>query len=377
MMMNVPIAQANAVSRALKILLVDDEPTTVQLVCRILHLDGHEVQQALDGEEALRLFRSFQPDLVLLDAVIPKIDGLTVLNEIRKQDTITGIIMFSALTSELLALQAMQGGADDFVNKPFRNRDLRMQIRRVMDKVQLRRQNEMLQQKLQAANEKLRHYMAPPLVQTLMESPNLPKLGGERQIVTVVFVDISSFTSIAQSMQPDELLRKLNDYFAYVSTAIQENGGMVDKIMGDGFMALFNVPETQPDHAMRAVRSAIAVNRRAREWNLTNSPQFRPRVGIHSGEAVVGNIGTSVYMNYTAIGDTVNLAKRLEEGAEAGEILISEATYQLLDLEQLDLEHFQIYQRGPTIFKGRPLPICVYRIRRDEPKPIDTREENR
>lgn len=352
----------NSANGAYKILLVDDEPNTVQLVRRILQADGHDVYEAFDGEQALEMFGRVHPDLVLLDAVIPKMDGLTVLSEIRKHDKTTGVVMFSALTSELLALQAMQGGADDFVNKPFTLKTLRMHIRRVLDKVYLRQQNDILKQQLVEANEKLRHYMPSPLVKSLMASPSLPRLGGERHMVTVLFLDICGFSTISQKLPPDEVLRVLNDYFAFVNTAVVQHGGMVDKIMGDGFMALFNVPVEHPQHACAAVLAALLIKKSSDKWNLTNRPTLYPRIGIHTGEAVVGNIGTPQHMNYTAIGDTVNLAKRLEENASEGEIWISGETYKCVDASALHVENGHIERMESVVMKGSAKPLDVYRI---------------
>lgn len=352
---------------AYKILLVDDEPNTVQLVRRILQADGHDVYEAFDGAQALEMFNRVHPDLILLDAVIPRMDGLTVLSEVRKHDKTTGVIMFSALTSELLALQAMQGGADDFVNKPFTLKTLRMHIRRVLDKVYLRQQNDLLKKQLLEANEKLRHYMPSPLIQTLMASPSLPRLGGERHTVTVLFLDICGFSTISQKLPPDEVLRVLNDYFAFVSEAVVNHGGMVDKIMGDGFMALFNVPVEHAEHASAAVMAALSIKKRSEEWNRFHRPLLNPRIGIHTGEAVVGNIGTPQHMNYTAIGDTVNMAKRLEENATEGEIWISGETYKYIDAGLLDLEQGCIERLESVIMKGSAKPLDIYKVLIAEP----------
>ncbi len=358
-----PLPSADGVSNGvLKILLVDDEPNTVQLVRRILQADGHEVFEAFDGEQAIEMFHKHHPDLLLLDAVIPRIDGLTVLSEIRKQDKTTGVIMFSALTSELLVLQAMQGGADDFVNKPFTLKTLRMHIRRVIDKVHLRQQNALLQQQLVEANDKLRHYMAAPLADSIIANPFRPRLGGERQTITVLFIDICNFSSIVQSHSADDVLKFLNDYFAFASDAIVQNGGLVDKIFGDGFMALFNVPTQLPDHATAALRSAIEINRRSLVWNENRRLKFLPRFGIHTGEAIVGNIGSANHMNFTAIGDTVNLAKRLEEAADPGEIIVSDESFNLLDAPSLNLSVYYIEQLESVYLKGRQNPVSLHRI---------------
>ena len=262
----------------LRILLVDDEPTTLQLVRRLLQADGHEIFEAIDGEQAIEQFERLRPDLVLLDVVIPKMDGLEVLREIRQRDKLSGVIMVSALSSEQLAVKSMLGGADDYVGKPFRLKAIRMSIRQVMDKVRLRRHNATLQTELIAANQKLRKYMAEPLVHSLLNSPKAPELGGEREVVTVLFLDFANFTPLAEQLPPDDVVRILNDYYALLTSIVTEAGGYLDKIMGDGFMVLFNAPVFSIDHATRAVQSAISMRRLIVEANHTRGTQA---VGAH------------------------------------------------------------------------------------------------
>lgn len=361
----ISIPDLRSSTEPLRILLVDDEPNTLQLVRKILQADGHHVYEAVDGVQALDVFERVRPDLVLLDVVIPQMDGLDVLKEIRRRDNIVGVIMVSALTSEELAVQSMVAGADDYVSKPFRFKTIRMNIRRVVDKVRLRRHNAILQAEVDAAHEKLREifklYMAPSLVEKLLSNPVLPKLGGERQHITIFFMDFCDFSPLAHQLPPDQVLRILNGYLAQVTSVVTENGGYLDKIMGDGFMALFNAYD-QPNHATNAVYSAVEIYRKVAQWNKTQARPLEIRVGIHSGEAVVGNIGTQELMNYTAIGDAVNLAKRLEESGEPGDILVSADTYMQLNLEALRRESVELVSLGEQTFKGRKTPVEVYKV---------------
>lgn len=349
-------------SQPLKILLVDDEPTTLQLVRRMLQADGHDLYEATDGEQAVKLFDEIRPDLVLLDVVIPKMDGLEVLAELRKRDKMAGIIMVSALTSEQLAVKSMLGGADDYVNKPFRLKTIRLSIRQVMDKVRLRRRNANLQAELIAANQRLRQYMAQPLVETLLSSQQPPRLGGVREIVTALFLDFSDFTSLSETLPPDDVVQILNDYYAFLTNIVIEHGGFLDKIMGDGFMALFNAPTTYVDHAERAVRSAIAMRREIHQRNQARTHRLSARIGIHTGEAVVGNIGASVLMNYTAIGDAINLAKRLEESCESNQILITVDTLRHLSETTTRWDLIEFVSLGTRQFKGRRAAIEVFAV---------------
>ncbi len=346
----------------IRVLIVDDEPAGLQLVRRLLQADGHEVHEALDGEQAIALFEKVKPDLVLLDVVIPKMDGLEVLREIRLRDKFAGVIMVSALSSEQLAVRSMLSGADDYVSKPFKLRAIRLNIRQVMDKVNLRRRNAQLQQELRLANEKLRKYMAKQLVDTLLKDEMLPTLGGQRCPVSVLFLDFSNFTPLAFSLPPDEVLQVLNDYFSILTQIVTDNDGFIDKILGDGFMALYNTPVSLENHATYAVISAIDMRRRVKEWNRDHRHPLGVKIGIHTGDAVVGNIGTPDLMNYTAIGDAVNLAKRLEENSEADQILISTETNELLDMEHPQLRQVIIKSLGLRNIKGRVESIELFEV---------------
>jgi adenylate cyclase len=343
------------------ILLVDDEPSTLQLIRKILQADGYEIVQAVNGLEALERVTEFAPDLILLDVVMPQMDGMAVLRKLREQDTVTGVIMASALSSENLVVQAMLDGADDFVAKPFTLKNVRVRIRQTLEKSRLRRENVRLQQELRVAHDKIRtilgRYMAASVVERLLASPTLPSLGGERQIATVLFMDFCDFTPLSHQLEPDRVLHILNEHLALVTAAIVAEEGTIDKYMGDGVMALFNAPMAQPDHALRAARAALAIRDSVVAWAAQHQPALNVRVGIHTGETVVGNIGTVELMNYTAIGDTVNLAKRLQEEGDDNTVTLSESTVRLLPPEMVEL-----LSLGSRVVKGRNTPFALYRL---------------
>ncbi|HRJ41960.1 MAG TPA: adenylate/guanylate cyclase domain-containing protein [Caldilineaceae bacterium] len=345
------------------ILLVDDEPATLQLIRKILQADGYQIVQAVDGLDALERIAQYVPDLILLDVVMPRMDGMAVLRKLREQDKVTGVIMASALTSENLVVQAMLDGADDFVSKPFTLKNMRVRIRQTLEKSRLRRENVHLQRELQVAHDKIRtilgRYMAAPVLERLLASPTLPSLGGERQIATVLFMDFCDFTPLSHELEPDRVLDILNDHLALATAAIQAEEGTIDKYVGDGIMALFNAPVAQSDHPLRAVRAALALRDSVAAWAAHHQPSLNVRVGIHTGETVVGNIGTPELMNYTAIGDAVNLAKRLQEEGDDNAIIASESTVQLLPPDWVD-----IAPQGSRTVKGRQRPVAIYQLNR-------------
>jgi adenylate cyclase len=163
-------------------------------------------------------------------------------------------------------------------------------------------------------------YVADEVVEKLLAADRLPDLGGVALNVTILFADIRSFTTIAEQLRPHEVVEMLNSYFGKICEIIWREGGTVDKFIGDAVMAMFGAPVSQPDHARRALATALAMSATAKEFQAwmaqrflgKNLPEFRIGVGIHSGEAVVGNIGSEKKMEFTSIGDTVNIASRLE-----------------------------------------------------------------
>lgn len=199
-------------------------------------------------------------------------------------------------------------------------------------------------------------YVSPDVVREILSRSRTAslELGGEQREITVLFIDMRGFTAFSENLSPHHVVDVLNRHLACMAEVILEQGGMVDKFTGDGLMALFGAPLPSRDHAIRAVRAAVALQACAREVNDDNA--LRYGVGIHTGEAVVGNVGSQRRLDYTAIGDTVNLSCRLEGQAAPGQILISQATY-----EQVRGE-VQAREIGPVSVKGRHEAVVVYEV---------------
>ena len=227
-----------------KVLLVDDETAITTNLAPFLERAGFSVEVAPNGEDALRKVTTFGPNLIIMDVLMPRLDGMAVLREVRSHNAITGIIMVSALTSEKLTLEAMQAGADDYVSKPFPLKELRTRISQVIEKVRLRQENAQLQRRLDEANARIKalfeRYTSAPVAEQLMSQAEMPQLGGEIQEITVLFVDIRGFTPLAEVLDPRELVQILNTYLAIAADAMLKAGGTVDKFMGDSAMAMFN-----------------------------------------------------------------------------------------------------------------------------------------
>jgi class 3 adenylate cyclase len=186
--------------------------------------------------------------------------------------------------------------------------------------------------RLEATREMFRRYVAPAVVDRLPSDPDELRLGGQRQAVTILFADIRNFTQLSEQLAPEELVEILNQYLAVAANAVLKYEGTLDKFMGDAVMAIFNAPLPQADHPLLAVRVALEMRQAVAQLyhRLPNAQHLQYGIGIHTGDAVVGNVGTRQQMNYTAIGDAVNVARRLQESAGGGQIILSQAVYRLV-----------------------------------------------
>jgi len=197
-------------------------------------------------------------------------------------------------------------------------------------------------------------------VRQLLADPTAVRLGGETRQISVIFADIRNFTSLAEQLSPDAVVRTLNHYLGILTAAIWQEEGTLTMFIGDALMAIFNAPLPQPDHAARAVRAACAMREaleRANEQTLVGQAPVQYGIGVHTGPALVGNIGSSERLqNYTAIGDTVNIAQRLQSNATANHILISADTCAAAGTAIL------VAQLDPITVKGRTQPLPVYQL---------------
>jgi PAS domain S-box-containing protein len=200
------------------------------------------------------------------------------------------------------------------------------------------------------------HYVAPSVVERMLSSTGAIQLGGSREDVSILFADVRGFTGFSERRQPEEVVAMLNQYLALATSEIFGELGTLDKFLGDGLMAIFGAPLAIAAHEIAAIRAALKMRARLAELRQETGTRVGFGIGVNTGEAIVGNIGTSQLMNYTAIGDVVNVAARLQSEARSGEVLISEAT-----LERVR-EHVVVEELGPLYVKGRADAVVAYRV---------------
>jgi adenylate cyclase len=206
----------------------------------------------------------------------------------------------------------------------------------------------------------LERFLSSAIVERILSNPDQIHLGGDNQTATILFSDIRGFTRMSEKMEPQQVVELLNEYFTEMTDLIFENGGTLDKYLGDGIMALFGAPLTKPDDALRAVKTATemqkALARLNQDWEAQGKRSLRMGVGINTGPVTAGNIGSARRMDYTVIGDAVNLASRLCANAAGGQILISESTNRCVETK------LSARRLEPILVKGKETPVEIYEI---------------
>lgn len=349
----------------LSILLVDDEPGIRLLLNKALKAQGYHVHEAKDGITGLEQFYTVQPDLILLDITMPSLDGFAVLKEIRQHNPVVGIVMVSALSPKLLTVEAMTQGADGYIHKPFKLQEIFKEIQRVHKLVQFRRYSTARQHNLGKINLQLyRGSTRSPASTIVSRSPHSQpdsQVDNHFHTASVLFLDLSNFSAVGYQRNANDIVQIVNQHLSLAATAVMNNGGYIDKFTGDGFMALFDAMHL-PDHATCAVRAASQIQLQLQQLTRLNTVTLETRVGIHSGEIILGNMGTPQLMTHTAIGDTVNLAKHLEELAAPNTTLLSAETYKLLNPQALATDRFQVRYWGDFAFRLRQQATKVYEV---------------
>jgi adenylate cyclase len=255
-------------------------------------------------------------DMVVADINMPRMDGLSLLAKLQENEQDLSTIIVSAYGDMANIRTAMNRGAFDFLTKPIDFIDLETTIAKTLRYVTALREARRRQAQAERAHASLSRYFSPNLAQRLAGDADAVDLGGQRRDIATLFTDIASFTTLVEALEPDVLGPLLNDYLAGMTDIVFAHDGTVAKIVGDGLHVLFGAPGEQSDHAARAVECALALDQysqslRAR-WHEKGLGLGITRIGVHAGSAIVGNFGGGKFFDYTAYGDTINVAARLE-----------------------------------------------------------------
>ena len=335
-----------------KILVVDDHATTRLKLSLGLQQQGHTVVEAENGLQALKKLQTDVFDLVLLDIVMPEMDGYQVLEKMKKDTKMLDVPVIVISSSEELEniVRAIELGAEDYLPKSCDVVLLKARIGACLEKKRLRDQ----QRKI------LHTFATQEIAEELMV--NGFNLGGKRMDATILFADIHSFTTYAEKHDPEEVMETLNDYFAAMFEPISSHGGIVNQILGDGLMALFGTINKKDDHREKAVLTAIDMMKALKSLNQKRSGEGKPKIkigiGIASGKVMVGYVGTQHRATYTCVGDTVNLAARIENHTrEANRSIITDSS-----TLQYFPDSIKVDSLGKIKLKGKTLPVEIYSV---------------
>jgi adenylate cyclase len=368
-------------------LVVDDDPTNLEVLRVRLSAQGYEVVIAVDGDDALRRARELEPDLVLLDVMMPKIDGISVLKELKQDATLRHmpVILVTAKVDTRDIVSGLEAGGDDYITKPFEQTVVLARIRSLLrikelhdaaqlQAAQLKEQTEQLSSWNRSLEERVAKQVAaieridrlrrflPPQVAQVIASSDAPdsRLASHRQEVTVLFCELRGFTAFTEASEPEEVMAVLREYQESVGQLIFRYEGTLERFAGGGIMIIFNDPIPCPDHTKRAVQLALDMREKvaelAKEW-ARKGHVLGFGIGIASGYATLGQVGFEHRREYTAHGSVINLASRLCDEAKPGQIVISQRTFGAVE-HWVEGSHV-----GQLNLKGFNRPIDAYEVK--------------
>ena len=346
------MAERNASDAVARLLVADDNKVNRLLLTRSLELQGHRVACAENGRIALGMLRAEPFDLLLLDMEMPEMTGFEVLEHLAADAALRDlpVLVTSSLEGMAHVVRCIELGADDYLPKPVNPVLLKARINSSLEKKRLRDQQKEL----------VRRFATSEVAQDLQESGFA--LGGRRVQATVMFSDIRGFTALVESQPPEETIELLNTYYTLMFDAINSHGGVVNQMIGDGLMAIFGAPLPLADHPAHAVRAALEMVAMIEQFNVERTACGKAAIhigiGIASGDMVAGYTGTQRRATYTCIGDTVNLAARLEAHTKVAlrTVLIDRAVRAALP------EDLAVEPLGAVPFKGKALAVEVFAV---------------
>jgi class 3 adenylate cyclase len=356
-----------------RILVVDDVEKNVRLLADVLTFKGFEVVTAAGGLEALDKVQKERPDIVLLDVMMPDLNGYDVCRRIREDDATATlpVVMVTALDPGQERIKGLEAGADDFLTKPIQQAELLARVKSLLRVKDLHDQLNELNRTLEARVQdqvgelerlgRLKRFFSPQLAEAILSGGAEDPLKTHRREVTVVFLDLRGFTAFAETAEPEEVMGVLREYHAAMGKLILDHEGTLERFTGDGMMVFFNDPVPVENPAERAVRMACAMRERVEElrrrW-MKQGFDLALGVGIAQGYATIGAIGFEGRWDYGAIGTVTNLAARLCGEAKGSQVLVPSRVASLVE------ELIEVEEVGALTLKGLTKPVPTFNVLR-------------
>ena len=361
-----------------RILIVDDNPMNVDILQTRLASHGYETITAGDGEEALAIAREKQPDLILLDIMMPKMDGMEVCRQLKRDPTLPfmPIILVTAKSESKDIVAGLEAGGDEYLTKPVDQAALVARVKSMLrtkalyDQVQeqtaqLSEWNRTLEQRVQDEVTKverlgrLKRFFSPHLAELIIGGGAADPLQPHRREVTSVFLDLRGFTAFAETTEPEEVMTVLQEYHAAMGQIVLDHEGTLEHFAGDGIMIFFNDPVPVPNPGEKAIRMALALREKMGDltvrWHKRGF-DLSMGIGLAQGYATIGAIGFEARWEYGAIGTVMNLASRLCGEAKSGQILLPQRLLGMIE-HLVDVEYV-----GELVLKGFHRPIKAYNV---------------
>jgi class 3 adenylate cyclase len=362
-----------------RILVVDDSETNRDILVTRLGMHGYELVQAADGEEAIEVAHKSQPDLILLDVMMPKLDGIEANKRLKSDESLpfTPIILVTAKADSKDVVTGLEAGADEYLTKPVDQTSLvarvksMLRVKELHDKIasqaaDLAKWNKTLEERvadqvsqIERAS-RLKRFLAPQVAELVLNDGKEQLLDSHRRDVTVAFGDLRGFTAFAETTEPEEVMGILREYHNALGPLVHKYEGTIERFIGDGFLVLFNDPLPCPDPAARAIRMATEMRacmaRLSEAWRK-HGHELGFAMGIAHGYATLGRIGFEGRFDYSAIGTVVNLAARLCSQALAGQILVDPKVYAAVEAE------VEAEPAGELTLKGLSRAIRAFNIK--------------
>jgi class 3 adenylate cyclase len=364
-----------AAQTAYRVLVVDDDPDMVGFLAHLLQREGMSVETAGDGQSALMKVMTSPPDLMLLDVMLPGVSGFDICRQLKGDEStaLIPIVLVTALEDTESRVRGIEAGADDFLSKPVKREELIARVKTLRRLHETRKELESRRlaaevQRKEAIRKAFSRYISPRLADRIADAAGEhgdPFQGrAQRTNLVALFADLRGFTRLTEQNEVGAVVAMLNEYFAVLTEAAYQYDGTIFNMAGDSLLVGFNVPFPQPDAAERAWRTALEMVARfapvAAAWQSRHGIAVGVGIGICTGEAIIGNVGSTHYASYTIIGNPVNTAARLMQMAAAGEVLVCGPVYERI---RHLLPAGLVEGRGDVTLRGKSEAIPVYAVK--------------
>ncbi|HIO79693.1 TPA: adenylate/guanylate cyclase domain-containing response regulator [Candidatus Poribacteria bacterium] len=351
---NLTLAPKGESSLREKILVVDDSALVRNMMKQGLSQQGFEILTASDGHEGYDAAVEHEPDLIITDFNMPGMDGRELTRALKNREALSDIpvLMLTAADSDKDQRKGKHAGIAAFLSKPF-----------PPDKLVVIAEKLIAERRLIRERQAMQHYLSESAVEAAAaaadQKSSVDQMRVEETFSTIFFADIVGFTPMTERMDPKALVKLLNEYFDEMVVILKDNGATIDKFVGDAIMALYldSKNRSREECAYNAVKAGLEMIEALKKFNQNRQNQVNIRVGINSGTVIMGDIGSKLYRrDYTVIGDNVNIAARLESAAEKGSVLVSDATYKLIQ------DFVKVEDASSIAVKGKVEELLVHKV---------------